>query len=277
MAGKEEARQPAEPTEAYYKAKRSLMFFVACLLLAVFVGFKIPENGQRIAVLPFELTRPEWLSGIFFVVVLFNAFQFSLHWAAQMGEVQLNRFYRLDYLSIISITIFSLLSYLAYFALLSFGLSLPSWSWTSIIFTGFFIAVAGLFSFSAAMVVRGLAEILGRQLKAMSSARDARLADTVKRNRWILVYDPKVKGAKKQITFGIDGFVDHGRNENEYRWQVRDGLLEIFTKADEIHSRFLYDGRKNEFLHTNDEDTKSKRSQRMYADTSKQNTKSVGG
>jgi hypothetical protein len=100
-----------DPTEPYYKTKRNLLLFVACLLLAIFAGFKFAEVDQKITILPFQLARPEFLTHILVVAVVFNLFQFSLHWAAQKAEVQNNRFHRIDFISTTTIGAMSLICY----------------------------------------------------------------------------------------------------------------------------------------------------------------------
>jgi Fe2+ transport system protein B len=89
-----------------------LLLFVGALLLSMVAGFKIGEN--KISLLPFQLEHPEWLTHILFVVVLFYLFQFSLQWAAQLSEIQKNRFHRIDFRAITTITVGSILFYVGW-------------------------------------------------------------------------------------------------------------------------------------------------------------------
>jgi hypothetical protein len=62
-------------------------------------------------------------------------------------------------------------------------------------------------------------------------------------------------------TFHDDGYFGTGGNNNEYKWRVKNGLLEILNDAGRIFSRFSYDKSKGMFVHTNDPDTLSIRFQ----------------
>jgi hypothetical protein len=251
------------PSEPYYKAKRSLIFFVGALLLAVVVGFKFSDGKQHLSILPFELERPDWIAAIFFVVVLFNAFQFSLQWAAQTAEVQANRFHRIDFISTTAIAAVAMFISAGKF----FWAYVPTWSestWWFVVGISAMLALAGIVSVASAKLLELVSIFVGRQVKARAQEKDYELSELLKSKTWILVFDPARKGARKEITFEPDGFVGKGRNENEYRWQVRNGLLEIFDRNANTFSRFSYSERGGEFVHTNDDDTKSIRSQRIY-------------
>jgi hypothetical protein len=100
------------PTDSYYKTKRTLLLFVGGLLLAIFAGFKIVNGEQKTTILPFQLERPELLATILLVVVLFYLFQLSLQWAAQQTEVQVNKFHRIDFISTAAIGGIAVLCYL---------------------------------------------------------------------------------------------------------------------------------------------------------------------
>jgi hypothetical protein len=80
---------------------------------------------------------------------------------------------------------------------------------------------------------------------------------------WKLIFNPNSPKGSKKITFGDDGTIIEGRNNNENTWRIRDGLLEILNSEGQAFSRFRYDQSKGQFLHTNDEDTLSLRSQRI--------------
>jgi hypothetical protein len=248
------------PTDAYYKTKRSLLIFVGCLLIAIFVGVKITQTEQKISILPFQLERPEYLSSIFAIAVLFYLFQFALQWAAQQADVQNNRFYKIDFISITTIGCISVLLFLR--SLLppfpDIHFEDRNWhSWASII--GGLVGV--LASILAAKFTQDVAKRVGRYLKKRTANEDDDLRTSVTKSPWVLHFNPSVIGAKKAITFNADGTVGDGRNQNEHTWRVNNGLLEILNDAGHVYSRFSYDRNKNQFAHTNDLDTLSIKSQ----------------
>ena len=54
-----------------------------------------------------------------------------------------------------------------------------------------------------------------------------------------LVYNAVANRAKR-ITFNENGDIGDGRNDNEYRWDVEDDELLIYTHKDELHNQFAY-------------------------------------
>jgi hypothetical protein len=75
-----------------------------------------------------------------------------------------------------------------------------------------------------------------------------------------LFFNPITK-TSKVIRFGKDGYVLEGNNQNEHRWAVVNGKLEIYNLAGRTFSRFALDREKNLLTHTNDSDTLSIRDQ----------------
>jgi hypothetical protein len=67
----------------------------------------------------------------------------------------------------------------------------------------------------------------------------------------------------KDITFENEDTIGLGLNNNENKWRVRNGLLEIIDSKDRIFSRFAYDKSKKAFIHTNDSDTLSIKGQTL--------------
>ena len=85
--------------------------------------------------------------------------------------------------------------------------------------------------------------------------RDLLLGGTFK-----FVFNP-AGGQSKPLSFLQNGEIGKGRNDNENRWRIVDGRLEILNSDGGVYSRFvLLDN--NEFLHhTDDPDTRSLRGQ----------------
>jgi hypothetical protein len=85
---------------------------------------------------------------------------------------------------------------------------------------------------------------------------EASIHKAVKTNVYSHVYNPE-SGRAKTLTFKAGGYIGEGRNDNESRWRVAGGRLEILNSQMQVYSRFflLPDGRS--FHHTNDPDTLS--------------------
>lgn len=85
---------------------------------------------------------------------------------------------------------------------------------------------------------------------------DAKIQKAVRTNTYTFVYNPKT-GRSKTLTFKQGGYIGEGRNDNEHRWRVTRGRLEILNSKMQVYSRFylLPDGRS--FHHTNDDDVPS--------------------
>ena len=81
------------------------------------------------------------------------------------------------------------------------------------------------------------------------------------------VYNPATEHSKT-LTFLPNGNIGRGQNNNENRWRVANGRLEILDSQGTVYSRFtlLDDG--ISFHHTNEPDTRSLRGQYMVPDHS---------
>ena len=74
--------------------------------------------------------------------------------------------------------------------------------------------------------------------------------------RFYFTFNPKTRQSKP-ITFRPSGEIGEGRNQNEYRWKIRRGLLEILASDGVIYSRFRHDKESGQLRHTNDADLRS--------------------
>lgn len=244
------------PTDIYYKTKRTLLLFVGALLLAIFAGFKITTGEQKISFLPFQLARPELLTTILFVAVVFYLFQFSLQWASQQSEIQNNKFHRIDFRSTAAIGGISIICYIGY-------LALPYVKFEATVSLGSILIsmVGALLSIYASGLLEKISTNLGRWLKRKTASEDDAIMNLLKSKNWILNYNPTIKGKEKQIEFKDNDQIGLGQNNNESKWKVHDGLLEILNHEGRVFSRFSYDKGQQMFVHTNDPDTLSIKSQ----------------
>jgi hypothetical protein len=103
--------------------------------------------------------------------------------------------------------------------------------------------------------------LLGRWLKRKSASEDDALVTLLRSKNWLLNYNPAVKEKEKQIEFKDNDEIRIGQNNNESKWRVRDGLLEILNHEGRVFSRFSFDKDQKKFVHTNDPDTLSIKSQ----------------
>jgi hypothetical protein len=91
------------------------------------------------------------------------------------------------------------------------------------------------------------------------------ITNFVTNNSFKLIFDP-ARNKSKIITFDSGGSIAEGRNDNENRWRVRDGRLEILQSDGAVHSRFVYVPTDRSFQHTNDSDVRSLLNQRIELD-----------
>jgi hypothetical protein len=80
---------------------------------------------------------------------------------------------------------------------------------------------------------------------------EARILKAIATTRYKFVFNP-ISERSKFLTFLKDGTIGEGKNNNETRWRVRAGQLEILNSRHEVYSRFnlLEDGLS--FHHTNE-------------------------
>jgi hypothetical protein len=250
-----------EPSDAYYKTKRSLLLFTGCLLLAVFAGFKLTHGEQRISVLPFELNKPEFLRTIFCLLVLFFLFQLGLQWAAQNAEVQTNRFHRFDFLSTFAIGVISVLIFVWDTVPFANLIGKLETAINPVLLSALVTALGAVVVGVSSSAARRSAEFIGRRLKITVRDEERALNEMLRSQVWTLNFNPENPQGQKMITFEEDGEIGAGRNNNENKWRIRNGLLEILNSNNQIFSRFKYNSGKRSFEHTNDPDTLSIRSQ----------------
>lgn len=91
---------------------------------------------------------------------------------------------------------------------------------------------------------------------------DFELEDLLLSRPYRLFHNPKA-GPKRSkiIIFGSEGRIGEGRNNNEYRWRIAKGKLELIQQNGNVHSRFYFLPPSRIFVHTGDKDTPSARGQ----------------
>jgi len=87
-----------------------------------------------------------------------------------------------------------------------------------------------------------------------------RVADVT--GTWHLTFNPRTEQGKI-IDLSPDGSIGRGKNNNEFQWRLRNGLLEFINSAEKVHSRFKYDPQDGRFNSTNDPDTPAFKDQFM--------------
>ena len=81
---------------------------------------------------------------------------------------------------------------------------------------------------------------------------------------WWLHYNQANPNGKKELEFLANGTFGEGRNDNEFKWQMKDGLLEIHRRSKLLQNRFRYDPPSGKFICTNDPDAEGYKNQIIY-------------
>jgi hypothetical protein len=122
--------------------------------------------------------------------------------------------------------------------------------------------LGGLYAVLAVSIFWYTNILIRTRFKQKARLDEARLSSRLTNGSWILVYNPDTLG-RKEIMFVADGTIGIGHNENEHRWRIREGTLEILNSSGNVFSRFRFNEPKNFFEHTNDADTLSLRNQKI--------------
>lgn len=95
-----------------------------------------------------------------------------------------------------------------------------------------------------------------------SSVTDTELEQLLTKSAWVLFHNPKIGPERsKTIVFGKSGEIQAGRNNNENKWLVRNGMLELLQADGKVHSRFRFLPENRIFVHSGDVDTRSAQGQ----------------
>lgn len=250
-----------DPTSNYHKTKRILLVFVAALLLAIFAGLQLtnehpPNEPSRVSVPTLQLKHPEFLKYILVVAVGFYLVQFSLQWAAQITEVQKNTFHRWDFIIIAATAAFSIFCFGGKFADDSYFHVLNTF-WVTLMA----IFVAGFLGLAVGVLVEKASTNIGDRVKDNEAQEDEQVMTVLKNKTWVLNYNSTKPGRGKEITFEDEDRIGAGLSDRIHSWRVTNGLLEIINNQGRVYSRFSYDPETKAFVHTNDPDTISTKSQ----------------
>jgi hypothetical protein len=236
------------PTETYFKARRALAIASGILLLALYVGI-VPESKEgTLEIFGVRVGSPDSIPFVVAVMVLYCIWQFWASYVIQSHEVRAFSINRIDFGITLLIATFAIGSYI--------------WAVRGdqkATFGSLFIAVLGLigaivfFFFSSA--------VAWRYLRSWTRRKNLSLAKLLSAEPWVLVFNPQAPGGWKKISFEPDGTIGEGRNDNESRWRIQEGFLELLNSSGQIFSRFSYDKLEKIFNHTNDPDTLSLRNQ----------------
>jgi hypothetical protein len=101
--------------------------------------------------------------------------------------------------------------------------------------------------------------------RSLFDSQSAQLERFLTNNSFRMIFNP-ANNKSKIVTFDSGGSIVEGRNDNEHRWRIRDGRLEILQSDGNVHSRFVYVPSDRSFQHTNDPDTRSVANQRIELD-----------
>jgi hypothetical protein len=71
------------------------------------------------------------------------------------------------------------------------------------------------------------------------------------RSKWRFHFNPQT-GATKILSFNRDGTIGEGGNNNETRWIVKEGFLDIIRANGDLQNRFRYHATTRRFTSTDD-------------------------
>ncbi len=249
------------PNEVYYKSRRFTVISSALLLLSIYVGITLGEDGTdpNGTLFSVKLKSPDSLPLVFLFVCFYSIWQFWTAWFVQTQEV---RDYVVNKADCWITGVLAASGVISFFCVFS-----VYWFWTILLF---FLIIWYLFFF------------LGTQKLKIFFAEKIRKKDNdislkLTSQEWNLLFNPASNRVdnNKNVKFLENGNIQQigeskGQN-NETTWRIRDGLLEILNKDGKIFSRFRYNSDKDIFEHTNDDDTLSIRHQIIHPVTSQQN------
>lgn len=244
----------SHPTEAYFKAKRTLFVFSSILLVLTVLGPSI--INREYADFPLDLTEGgDGIIHVAFFLALYALVQFVIYWACQSAVVRHRGVYRTDFLLGATIGVVALSSYLI--ALISVhdlanrltyfleGRELGVGSLIQfLVFMGVALLTAGVSMLSYQTALNRRADQLEQR---------AALWAELSTGSWELLYHP-VNGMRRTITFLPDGKLGEGASHDESRWRLNGLFLELLDANGQIHSRFARGQVPGQFVSTNDQD-----------------------
>lgn len=238
------------PNETYLKSRRALVATSGLLLLAVFVGITPEAADGSASFLSIKLKSADSIPFVVLVILLYSGWQYWCSWLVQTDEVRQFFINKADFFITLVIALFAIASF--------------SWPY-ALRLASYVEGYATLLSVASSVVAGVLFAVtnslLRKNLKRLALSKAGRLTMLLTEGSWILNFNPDVTQGKKDITFLPDGSIGDGENDNESRWRIQEGTLEILNRGGNVFSRFRYNDEKKRFEHTNDADTLSLRDQ----------------
>lgn len=245
------------PEDIFYKSRRFVLLSSLLIFLTFYAHLSFDDSEASISIFKLKMENPEALPTVFLLMLFYSLWQFIAAWFVQTDEVRKSKINRIDFSITFVVAAVAIVYYLYNVIEVSFDIH---------ILTKLGVVFALLPALSAQIL--DIIETVRRKLDKKIRNEELEVETLLISNRWKLIYNPQT-GQHKEIEFLDDGNVGKGKNDHETTWRVREGLLEILDSKGNIFSRFRYDRDDNEFLHTNDIDTLSKRNQlirRSFAD-----------
>jgi hypothetical protein len=230
------------PSERYDKSRRHLIVYSGLLLLIHYAAESLSSPIEIVWPVSFQLHNAA-ISVIFSLMTCYAAWQYFLNWSLQSDEVRSSFTGWSDCLITGALTVFSILAS-----------NLICW------FLGFLLMCAWGIGFIGGTTY--LKKIIAQKL----ANEDAKILRLLQDNSWILAFSPGAPPniGQKAISFKRDGAIGDGKNDNENKWRVVDGYLELLNKEEKIFNRFKYDESSRRFESTHDNDTVHKAYQYIY-------------
>lgn len=240
------------PNEAYFKSRRLLVVASGLLLLASLTGITPDSSDSALTVFSLKLVRPEAIPFVFAVIALYGVWQYWSAWFIQTTEVREFWVNRTDVVVTFLIATASIVVF-AYPLLVKWAPNIDE-------VVALLLAVMSIIGGVAALLKTN--STLFKSYFDLLRLRELGIQESLLRGQWLLVFNPAKKfGGTKRISFEPDGNIGEGRNANEHRWRIREGLLEILNQENQVFSRFRFSRERGRFEHTDDDDTLSIRSQ----------------
>ena len=238
------------PGDIYYKSRRMVAFWISISSIDILVGISPGAADGSLVLFSFRITKPQFLPGIFFVVLLYAFWQLWTSWLVQSEEVRNFTINKFGFRATFVVAVICLVLYVVKFANQNIIEIDDFVAWV-------FIAV---FSSIAVAILQKLILSISARLKEKSEGEEIRLIKILVGSRWKLIFN-LATGSWKAISFEEGGKIGEGFDENGEIWRIREGTLEILNSRRQVFSRFRYYEPRDRFEHTNNDDTLSMRSQ----------------
>lgn len=240
-----------ESSEHYFKAKRGLVISSGILIVITTIGV---DSGSPTGEVPIKLKDYSKIDIICFFIMLYFFIEMLLYWTLQNSEFRSKIQNKINY-------------FISFFI---FFISTVIWFKPNIIdiFVEYYDKIntldTGLFSIITAAIAAAtqlMTHVYHSYKIKFEIEAEMKMISIITKGVWILYFNPVSNDFNKKISFNIDGTIGEGNNNNEQKWRINRGLLELINSDGKIFSRFRFDEKTEKFVHTNDDDTLSIKSQ----------------